>query len=153
MRFFGAQSGAKKWGKAKTRLLTDSQSLGKVTFAHVAGYESQKADLQETVLFLKGAFKGATAKIPRGVLLIGPPGDGKTLIARAVAGEADVPFFTISGSDFVEMFVGVGASRVRDMFEQARMQAPASSLSMKLMLWDVIVELVWGEATTRRSRR
>ena len=99
---------------------------GKVTFTDVAGVEEAKEELVEIVDYLKDPMKYQRlgGKIPRGVLLVGPPGTGKTLIARAVAGEAGVPFFTISGSDFVEMFVGVGASRVRDMFEQGRKSAP-----------------------------
>ena len=101
---------------------------GKVTttFEDVAGCEEAKQDVQELVDFLRDPtkFQKLGGKIPRGVLMVGPPGTGKTLIARAVAGEAKVPFFTISGSDFVEMFVGVGASRVRDMFEQAKKQSP-----------------------------
>jgi cell division protease FtsH len=97
-----------------------------VTFADVAGIDEAKEDLEEIVEFLRDPqkFQRLGGKIPRGVLLVGPPGTGKTLTARAVAGEANVPFFTISGSDFVEMFVGVGASRVRDMFEQAKKNAP-----------------------------
>ena len=121
------QSGAGKamgFGKSKAKLLTEKQ--GKVTFADVAGVDEAKDDLQEVVEFLKdpGKFQKLGGKIPRGALLVGPPGTGKTLLARAVAGEAGVPFFTISGSDFVEMFVGVGASRVRDMFDQAKKNAP-----------------------------
>jgi len=102
------------------------EPLSKITFADVAGADEVKRELQEVVQFLKNSekFKALGAKIPKGVLLVGPPGTGKTLLARAVAGEAGVPFFSISGSDFVEMFVGVGASRVRDLFEQARKQAP-----------------------------
>jgi cell division protease FtsH len=97
-----------------------------VTFEDVAGVDEAKEDLQEIVEFLRDPqkFQKLGGRIPRGVLLVGPPGTGKTLTARAVAGEANVPFFTISGSDFVEMFVGVGASRVRDMFEQAKKNAP-----------------------------
>ena len=121
------QSGTGKamgFGKSKAKLLTEKQ--GKVTFADVAGVDEAKDDLQEVVEFLKDPqkFQKLGGKIPRGALLVGPPGTGKTLLARAVAGEAGVPFFTISGSDFVEMFVGVGASRVRDMFEQAKKNAP-----------------------------
>ncbi len=102
------------------------EAHGRVTFEDVAGVDEAKQDLQEIVEFLRdpGKFQRLGGRIPRGVLLVGPPGTGKTLIARAVAGEANVPFFTISGSDFVEMFVGVGASRVRDMFEQAKKNAP-----------------------------
>jgi cell division protease FtsH len=112
------------FGKSKAKLLTERQ--GRVTFEDVAGVDEAKADLQEIVEFLRDPqkFQRLGGRIPRGCLLVGPPGTGKTLIARAVAGEANVPFFTISGSDFVEMFVGVGASRVRDMFEQAKKNAP-----------------------------
>jgi len=112
------------FGKSRAKLLTEAQ--GKITFEDVAGVDEAKQDLEEIVEFLRdpGKFQRLGGKIPRGVLLVGPPGTGKTLIARAVAGEANVPFFTISGSDFVEMFVGVGASRVRDMFEQAKKNAP-----------------------------
>jgi cell division protease FtsH len=121
------QSGAGKamgFGKSKAKMLTEAN--GRVTFEDVAGIDEAKEDLQEIVEFLKDPqkFQRLGGRIPRGVLLVGPPGTGKTLTARAVAGEADVPFFTISGSDFVEMFVGVGASRVRDMFEQAKKNAP-----------------------------
>jgi len=112
------------FGKSKAKLLTEAH--GRVTFDDVAGVDEAKEDLQEIVEFLRDPqkFQRLGGRIPRGVLLVGPPGTGKTLIARAVAGEANVPFFTISGSDFVEMFVGVGASRVRDMFEQAKKNAP-----------------------------
>lgn len=116
--------GAMGFGKSRARLLTEKQ--GRVTFEDVAGIEEAKVELQEIVEFLKDPqkFQRLGGKIPKGALLVGPPGTGKTLVARAVAGEANVPFFTISGSDFVEMFVGVGASRVRDMFEQAKKNAP-----------------------------
>jgi cell division protease FtsH len=119
-----AASGAMGFGKSRAKLLTEAH--GRVTFEDVAGVDEAKEDLQEIVEFLRDPqkFQRLGGKIPRGVLLVGPPGTGKTLIARAVAGEANVPFFTISGSDFVEMFVGVGASRVRDMFEQAKKNAP-----------------------------
>src|SRR5436190_9614895 len=112
------------FGKSKAKLLTESH--GRVTFEDVAGVDEAKEDLQEIVEFLRDPqkFQRLGGRIPRGVLLVGPPGTGKTLLARAVAGEANVPFFTISGSDFVEMFVGVGASRVRDMFDQAKKNAP-----------------------------
>src|SRR5471032_462267 len=112
------------FGKSRARMLTEKQ--GRVTFDDVAGIDEAKAELQEIVEFLKDPqkFQRLGGKIPKGVLLVGPPGTGKTLLARAIAGEANVPFFTISGSDFVEMFVGVGASRVRDMFEQAKKNAP-----------------------------
>jgi cell division protease FtsH len=112
------------FGKSRARLLTEKQ--GKVTFEDVAGIDEAKSELEEIVQFLKDPqkFQRLGGKIPKGVLLVGPPGTGKTLLARAIAGEANVPFFTISGSDFVEMFVGVGASRVRDMFEQGKKNAP-----------------------------
>jgi cell division protease FtsH len=112
------------FGKSKAKLLTERH--GRVTFEDVAGVDEAKSDLQEIVEFLRDPqkFQRLGGRIPRGALLVGPPGTGKTLIARAVAGEANVPFFTISGSDFVEMFVGVGASRVRDMFDQAKKNAP-----------------------------
>ena len=112
------------FGKSKAKLLTERH--GRVTFDDVAGVDEAKVDLQEIVEFLRDPqkFQRLGGRIPRGCLLVGPPGTGKTLIARAVAGEANVPFFTISGSDFVEMFVGVGASRVRDMFDQAKKNAP-----------------------------
>ncbi|MDD9877352.1 MAG: ATP-dependent zinc metalloprotease FtsH [Magnetovibrio sp.] len=121
------QSGGGKamgFGKSKARLLTEKQ--GRVTFEDVAGIDEAKQELEEIVEFLKDPqkFQRLGGKIPKGCLLVGPPGTGKTLLARAIAGEANVPFFTISGSDFVEMFVGVGASRVRDMFEQGKKNAP-----------------------------
>ncbi|MEO0983774.1 MAG: ATP-dependent zinc metalloprotease FtsH [Pseudomonadota bacterium] len=120
----GGGRGAMSFGKSRARLLTEKQ--GRVTFDDVAGVDEAKEELQEIVEFLQdpAKFQRLGGKIPKGALLVGPPGTGKTLIARAVAGEANVPFFTISGSDFVEMFVGVGASRVRDMFEQAKRNAP-----------------------------
>jgi cell division protease FtsH len=120
----GGTKGAMGFGKSKARLLTENKN--RVMFDDVAGVDEAKEELQEVVEFLKdpSKFQRLGGKIPKGALLIGPPGTGKTLIARAVAGEAGVPFFTISGSDFVEMFVGVGASRVRDMFEQAKKNAP-----------------------------
>jgi cell division protease FtsH len=120
----GAGGKAMGFGKSKAKLL--SESHGRVMFEDVAGVDEAKEDLQEIVDFLKdpSRFQRLGGRIPRGVLLVGPPGTGKTLLARAIAGEANVPFFTISGSDFVEMFVGVGASRVRDMFEQAKKNAP-----------------------------
>jgi len=119
-----AGGGVMGMGKSKAKLLTESNT--KITFEDVAGVDHAKDDLQEVVEFLQDPhkFERLGGKIPKGVLLVGPPGTGKTLLARAVAGEAGVPFFSISGSDFVEMFVGVGASRVRDMFEQAKKNAP-----------------------------
>ena len=121
----GGARGVMNFGKSKARLATDDAK--KVSFNDVAGADEEKAELKEIVDFLKNPRKYVEigAKIPRGVLLVGPPGTGKTLIAKAVAGEAGVPFFSISGSDFVELYVGVGASRVRDLFEQAKKNAPA----------------------------
>ena len=120
----GGGGKAMGFGKSKAKLLNEKS--GKVTFEDVAGVDEAKDDLQEIVEFLKdpSKFQRLGGRIPKGALLVGPPGTGKTLLARAIAGEANVPFFTISGSDFVEMFVGVGASRVRDMFEQAKKNAP-----------------------------
>jgi cell division protease FtsH len=121
----GGDKGAMRFGRARTRLAGDEKK--KVTFADVAGAEEEKEELREIVDFLKGPQKyiAIGARIPKGVLLVGPPGTGKTLIAKAVAGEAGVQFLTISGSDFVELYVGVGASRVRDLFDQAKKLAPA----------------------------
>jgi len=123
-RMQGGAKGAMGFGKSKAKLLTEHK--GRKTFDDVAGVDEAKDELQEVVDFLKdpAKFQRLGGKIPKGALLVGPPGTGKTLLARAVAGEAGVPFFSISGSDFVEMFVGVGASRVRDMFEQAKKNAP-----------------------------
>ena len=120
----GANNQAMSFGRSRARLASESKV--KVTFADVAGVEEAKEELREVVEFLKNPkkFQAVGAKIPKGVLLVGPPGSGKTLLARAVAGEAGVPFFSISGSEFVEMFVGVGASRVRDLFNQAKKSAP-----------------------------
>ena len=120
----GGGGRAMGFGKSRARLLTEK--VGRVTFDDVAGIDEAKAELEEIVEYLKDPqkFQRLGGKIPKGVLLVGPPGTGKTLLARAIAGEANVPFFTISGSDFVEMFVGVGASRVRDMFEQGKKNAP-----------------------------
>ncbi|RMH88358.1 ATP-dependent zinc metalloprotease FtsH [Lysobacter pythonis] len=120
----GGGKGAMSFGKSRAKLLTEDQT--KVTFADVAGCDEAKEEVSELVEFLRdpSKFQKLGGKIPRGVLMVGPPGTGKTLLAKAIAGEAKVPFFSISGSDFVEMFVGVGASRVRDMFEQAKKQAP-----------------------------
>jgi len=120
----GGKGGAMGFGKSRAKLLTEKQ--GKITFDDVAGIDEAKDELEEIVQFLREPqkFSSLGGKIPKGALLVGPPGTGKTLLARAIAGEAGVPFFTISGSDFVEMFVGVGASRVRDMFEQAKKNAP-----------------------------
>jgi len=120
----GGRGGAMGFGKSKAKLLTEKH--GRVTFDDVAGIDEAKDELEEIVEFLRDPqkFSRLGGRIPKGALLVGPPGTGKTLLARAIAGEAGVPFFTISGSDFVEMFVGVGASRVRDMFEQAKKNAP-----------------------------
>ncbi len=120
----GGRGGAMGFGKSKAKMLTEKQ--GRVTFDDVAGIDEAKEELEEIVEFLRNPqkFSRLGGKIPKGALLVGPPGTGKTLLARSVAGEAGVPFFTISGSDFVEMFVGVGASRVRDMFEQAKKNSP-----------------------------
>ncbi|MBV1706950.1 MAG: ATP-dependent zinc metalloprotease FtsH [Hyphomicrobiales bacterium] len=122
--FQGGAGKAMGFGKSKAKLLTEAS--GRVTFEDVAGVDEAKEDLEEIVEFLRDPqkFQRLGGKIPRGVLLVGPPGTGKTLLARAIAGEANVPYYSISGSDFVEMFVGVGASRVRDMFEQAKKNAP-----------------------------
>jgi cell division protease FtsH len=119
-----ANHGAMMFGKSRARLLNPSQ--GKVTLKDVAGITEAKEEMQEIVDYLKdpGRFERLGGRIPRGVLMVGPPGTGKTLLAKAIAGEADVPFFSISGSDFVEMFVGVGASRVRDMFDEGKKHAP-----------------------------
>jgi ATP-dependent metalloprotease FtsH len=120
----GGGAKALSFGKARARLISEKQN--KVTFQDVAGVDEAKEELREIIDFLKDPqkFQKLGGKIPKGVLLVGPPGTGKTLLARAIAGEASVPFFSISGSDFVEMFVGVGASRVRDLFEQGKKHAP-----------------------------
>ena len=120
----GGKGGAMGFGKSRAKLLTEKH--GRVTFDDVAGIDEAKEELEEIVEFLRNPQKYSRlgGRIPKGALLVGPPGTGKTLLARAIAGEAGVPFFTISGSDFVEMFVGVGASRVRDMCEQAKKNAP-----------------------------
>ncbi|NZA27047.1 ATP-dependent zinc metalloprotease FtsH [Luteimonas sp. SJ-92] len=120
----GGGKGAMSFGRSRAKLLSEDQS--KITFADVAGCDEAKEEVEELVEFLRdpSRFQKLGGKIPRGVLMVGPPGTGKTLLAKAIAGEAKVPFFSISGSDFVEMFVGVGASRVRDMFEQAKKHAP-----------------------------
>src|SRR5712691_9566653 len=121
----GLGGGFMSIGKSRAKIYVEAKTG--VTFADVAGVDEAKAELQEVVEFLKDPKKYGRlgARVPKGVLLVGPPGTGKTLLARAVAGEARVPFFSISGSEFVEMFVGVGAARVRDLFEQARQKAPA----------------------------
>src|SRR5205807_10392132 len=121
----GGGGRAMGFGKSRARLLTEK--VGRITFEDVAGIDEAKQELEEIVEYLKDPqkFQRLGGKIPKGVLLFGPPGTGKTLLARAVAGEAGVPFFSISGSDFAEMFVGVAAARVRDLFEQAKASAPA----------------------------
>ena len=121
----GSGKGVMNFGKSRAKML--SPDAKKVTFDDVAGADEEKAELEEIVDFLKSPSRYIEmgARIPKGVLLVGPPGTGKTLLAKAIAGEAGVPFFSISGSDFVEMFVGVGASRVRDLFEQAKKNSPA----------------------------
>jgi cell division protease FtsH len=121
----GGAQGMLSIGKSKAKVYVEGESA-KISFADVAGVEEAKAELVEIVDFLKtpARYIQIGARIPKGVLLVGPPGTGKTLLAKAVAGEAGVPFFSISGSEFVEMFVGVGSSRVRDLFEQAKKQAP-----------------------------
>ena len=118
--------GGKAMGFGKARVKQPADEKRKTTFADVAGADEEKEELREIVDFLKQPkkFKELGARVPKGVLLVGPPGTGKTLLARAVAGEAGVPFFSISGSDFVEMYVGVGASRVRDLFDQAKKNSP-----------------------------
>ena len=127
--FLHAPDAGRRWqghGLRQVACQAADRALGRVTFDDVAGIDESKEELEEVVEFLRDPqrFQRLGGKIPKGVLLVGPPGTGKTLLARAIAGEANVPFFTISGSDFVEMFVGVGASRVRDMFEQGKKNAP-----------------------------
>ena len=141
-------------GKSKAKVYVETDT--KVTFADVAGVDEAKDELQEVVDFLKDpeSYGRLGARMPKGVLLVGPPGTGKTLLARAVAGEAGVPFFSITGSEFVEMFVGVGAARVRDLFEQARKQAPAIIFIDELdALGRARGAYADGAGTTRRSRR
>jgi len=122
----GGGRGVMSFGKSKAKMAVPLEGDKKVTFKNVAGADEEKQELEEIVDFLKNPkrYMEVGARIPKGVLLVGPPGTGKTLLAKAVAGEAGVPFFSISGSDFVEMFVGVGASRVRDLFEQAKKNSP-----------------------------
>ena len=150
----GGGSNAKmmNFGKSRARMSTDEDK--KVTFKDVAGLQEEKEELEEIVDFLKEPQKYVKvgARIPKGVLLVGPPGTGKTLLAKAVAGEAGVPFFSISGSDFVEMFVGVGASRVRDLFEEAKKMLPVLFLLTKLTLWPDEEVQVWEADMTRENR-
>ncbi len=141
------------FGKSRARMFTGDQPS--VTFQDVAGVEEAKEELSEVVEFLREPekFISLGARIPKGVLLVGPPGTGKTLLAKAVSGEAGVPFFSISGSEFVEMFVGVGASRVRDLFDQAKRHIRrVLSLWMKLMPSVGSVALVWEAVMTNVSR-
>lgn len=140
------------FGKSRAKLSTEEDNH--MTFENVAGLKEEKEELEELVDFLRAPKKYTNlgARIPKGVLLVGPPGTGKTLLAKAVAGEAGVPFFSISGSDFVEMFVGVGASRVRDLFEDAKKMHRVSYLSMRLMLWPDAVVQVW-EAVMMSANR
>src|SRR5258708_23703902 len=150
------QAGGNKalsFGKSKAKRLAGSAK--KVTLKDVAGVDEAKIELHEIIEFLKEPqkFTKLGGKIPKGVLLMGPPGTGKTLLARAIAGEANAPFFSISGSDFVEMFVGVGASRVRDLFEQGKKNAPASSSSMRSMPSAATAAPAWAAVTTSASRR
>jgi cell division protease FtsH len=145
-----AQGGNKVFSFGKSRAKLQDNDVPQNTFADVAGADEAIAELEEIKDFLANPAKYALlgAKIPKGVLLYGPPGTGKTLLARAVAGEAKVPFYSISGSDFVEMFVGVGASRVRDLFTQAKQMLQRLSSLMKSMLLDASVALEWVAATT-----
>ena len=141
------------FGKSRARLLTEKH--GRVTFDDVAGMEEAKEELQEIVEFLKNPekFQAVGGRIPKGVLLVGPPGTGKTLLARAVAGEAGVPFFSISGSEFIQMFVGVGASRVRDMFKKAKKHAPCIMFIDEIDAVGRIAAPASAAATTSASRR
>ena len=151
----GGGSNAKMMNFGKSRARMSSPDDKKVTFNNVAGLEEEKEDLVEVVDFLKSPQKYTKvgARIPKGVILVGPPGTGKTLLAKAVAGEAGVPFFSISGSDFVEMFVGVGASRVRDLFEEGKKHAPCIILLMRLMQVQDSVVQEWEADMMRESRR
>ena len=148
----GGGRGVMQFAKSKAKLIT--KDMPKTTFADVAGCDEAIEELGEIKEFLQepAKFQAVGAKIPKGVLLYGPPGTGKTLLARAVAGEAGVPFYSISGSDFVEMFVGVGASRVRDLFEQAKENAPRSSSSTRSTPSAATAAPAWAAATTSASR-
>jgi FtsH_fam: ATP-dependent metallopeptidase HflB len=148
----GAGGGIMNVGRAKVKDQQENQR--KATFADVAGADEEKAELQEVVEFLKAPskFNSLGARIPHGVLLVGPPGTGKTLLARACAGEAGVPFYAISGSDFVEMYVGVGASRVRDLFEKAKKTMPSIIFIDEIDAWAVSAAPVWAAATMSASR-
>ena len=148
----GGAKGAMSFGKSRAKLQGEDQI--KVTFADVAGCDEAKEEVGELVDFLRdpSKFTKLGGKIPRGVLMVGPPGTGKTLLAKAIAGEAKVPFFSISGSDFVEMFVGVGASRVRDMFEQAKKHAPCIIFIDEIDAVGPTVAPAWAAVTTSASR-
>lgn len=148
----GGGRGVMNFGKSRARRYDEDKI--RVTFKDVAGADEAKQELEEVVEFLKHPkkYNDLGAKIPKGVLLYGPPGTGKTLLAKAVAGEAGVPFFSISGSDFVEMFVGVGASRVRDLFEQAKRALRALYLLTKLMPWAVSAAQGLAAGMTNASR-
>jgi ATP-dependent Zn protease len=152
-RQLGGPGGLLSIGKSKAKVYVETDT--KVTFADVAGVDEAKDELREIVRFLREpkAYGRLGARMPKGVLLVGPPGTGKTLLAKAVAGEAGVPFFFISGSEFVEMFVGVGAARVRDLFEQARAKAPAIIFIDELDALGRARTSLSEAATTRRSRR
>jgi cell division protease FtsH len=149
----GANNQAMSFGRSRARMTPPSKPA--VTFDDVAGVDEAKVELQEVVDFLKSRerFQSLGARIPRGVLLVGPPGTGKTLLARAVAGEAGVPFFSISGSEFVEMFVGVGAARVRDLFDRPSIMLHVSFLLMKLMQWAATAAQALAEVMMSASRR
>ena len=149
----GGKGGAFSFGKSKARMLDESTNL--VTFADVAGCDEAKEEVKEVVDFLKDPqrFQKLGGRIPRGLLLVGPPGTGKTLLAKGIAGEAKVPFFSISGSDFVEMFVGVGAARVRDMFDNAKKNAPCIIFITKLTRSAANAAQAWAAATMNASRR
>ena len=148
----GGRGGAMGFGKSRAKLLTEKQ--GRVTFDDVAGIDEAKEELEEIVEFLRNPqkFSRLGGKIPKGALLVGPPGTGKTLLARAIAGEAGVPFFTISGSDFVEMFVGVGASRVRTCSNRRKRTPPVSCSSTKLTPWAGRVAQAMAAAMTSGNR-
>ena len=140
------------FGKSRARVVAADRP--KVTFNDVAGVEEAKEELKEIIEFLMSPqkFQRLGGRIPKGVLLVGPPGTGKTLLAKAVAGEAGVPFMSITGSDFMEMFVGVGAARVRDLFEQASVTRPASSSLTRLTRWAATAAPDWAAGTTSASR-
>ena len=140
-------------GKSKARIYSEGGTG--VKFLDVAGVDEAKAELEEIVDFLKNASKYTTlgAKIPKGVLLVGPPGTGKTLLAKAIAGEASVPFFSISGSEFIELFVGVGAARVRDLFEQAKEQAPCIVFIDELHWVNLAVDRVVSSVVTMNENK